>query len=382
MPSVPFDSSAVPSPCFVIDEAAIERNLGTLRGVHDRTGASILIALKAFAAHALFPMMRRHLQGSCASGPHEARLGAEEFGGETHVYAPAFKEDDLGDLLRYADHVTFNSLAMWRRFGARLLAAERPIACGLRINPEQSEAPVALYDPCAPGSRFGIRASELQGADLTGISGLHFHTLCEQFSAPLERTLRAVEEKFSFCLDRMEWVNFGGGHWITHPDYDIDHLCSLIETFQRKHNVRVYLEPGEAVAMNAGYLVSEVLDVIDNAGPIAILDSSATAHFGDALEMPFVPEVAGASTDPESLPWRARLGGLSCLSGDFFGSYSFPAPLTVGERVVFRDAAHYTMVKTTHFNGLKHPDIVVLRKSGRLECVRHFVYEDYRNRLS
>lgn len=382
MPSIPFDPSSVPSPCFVIDEAGIERNLSILRSIHDRTGCSVLAALKAFAAHSLFPMMREYLQGTCCSGPHEAQLGAEMFGGETHVYAPAFKEEEITELIDHADHITFNSISQWERFGAHILTAAPKIACGLRINPEQSEAPVPLYDPCAPGSRFGIRAKDLEGVDFTGITGLHFHTLCEQYSPALERTVAAVEEKFAPFLEQASWVNFGGGHWITKPDYNIDHLCKIIDTFQEKHNVRVYLEPGEALGLNAGYLVSEVLDVVDNEGAIVLLDSSATAHFADVLEMPFTPEVFAASSNPEELPWQARLGGSTCLSGDFFGTYSFNQPLTLGDRIVFLDAAYYTMVKTTHFNGVKHPSIAVLRRSGETEIVRRFTYEDYRNRLS
>jgi carboxynorspermidine decarboxylase len=382
MPSDFFDPNTAPSPCFVIDEAALERNLTVLRGVGERTGCSVLAALKAFAAHALFPMMREYLHGTCCSGPHEARLAAELFGGETHVYAPAFKDDDMDELLGIAHHITFNSLAQWRKFAPRIQAADRTIACGLRINPEHSEAPVALYDPCAGGSRFGIRAKDLDGEDLTGLTGLHFHTLCEQYTGALERTIAAVEQKFAPFLEHAQWVNFGGGHWITRPDYDVDHLCSMVSAFQDKHNVKVYLEPGEAVAIDAGYLVSEVVDVIDNDGPIAILDASATAHFADALEMPFTPAVQRGSTDPDELPWKVRLGGLTCLSGDFFGSYSFPGPLKPGDRIAFLDAAHYTMVKTNHFNGVKHPAIAILRKSGQLEVVREFGYEDYRDRLS
>ncbi|MGK0187779.1 MAG: carboxynorspermidine decarboxylase [Verrucomicrobiales bacterium] len=382
MPCLPFAPTSVPSPCFVIDEAGIERNLQALKSIHDRTGCAVLAALKAFAAHDLFPMMREYLQGTCCSGPHEAQLGAEMFGGETHVYAPAFKQDEIEELSGYADHFSFNSLGQWSKFGPQILAADREIACGLRINPEQSEAPIPLYDPCAPGSRFGIRASDLEGADLTGITGLHFHTLCEQFSPALERTVEAVEQKFGRYLGQMEWINFGGGHWITQYGYDVDHLCRIVDSFQEKHGVKVYLEPGEAIGVGAGYLVSEVLDIIYNDGAIAILDSSATAHFGDALEMPFTPGVWGASTDPEEMPWKVKLGGLSCLSGDFFGTYSLSEPLTPGDRIVFMDAAHYTMVKTTHFNGLKHPAIAVIRRSGATEVIRKFGYSDYRDRLS
>jgi carboxynorspermidine decarboxylase len=382
MTQLPFDPTTVPSPCFVIDLPILEENLKKLRTVHERTGCSVLAALKAFAAHHAFPMMRNYLQGTCASGPHEARLGAEAFGGETHVYAPAYKEEDMDELLKFADHVSFNSLSMWQRFGPRLLASDRSIACGLRVNPERSEAPTPLYDPCAPGSRFGVRAQDLKGQDLHGISGLHFHTLCEQFSPALERTLDAVEEKFAPLLDQAEWVNFGGGHWLTHSEYDLDHVCSMIEHVQKKHGVRVYLEPGEAVAFRAGYLVAEVLDIIDNDGPIAILDCSATAHVADALEMPFVPEVAGGSHDPDTYPHRVRLGGLTCLAGDFFGNYSFPKPVQVGQRITFLDMAYYTMVKTTHFNGVKHPAIGFVDGSGNVEITRTFDYFDYRNRLS
>ncbi len=380
------DPGRVPTPCFVVDEAAIKRNLAILEQVMARTGCRILLALKGFAMFRLFPLISQTLHGTCASSPHEARLGREEFGGEVHAFAAGYSEQDIQDLLPLVDHLVFNSLAQWHRFGPLVAASGRQIRCGLRVNPECSTGAVPLYDPCAPGSRLGIRAGTLLAAPATameGISGLHFHTLCEQNSDDLEKTMAAFEEKFSPFLGDLSWVNFGGGHHITRPDYDLELLCRLITDFRKKYpHLTVYLEPGEAIALNTGILVATVLDIVANDMEIAILDTSAAAHMPDVLEMPYRPRVVGAG-EPGEHPHSFRLAGKSCLAGDVIGEYSFEKPLSVGDRLVFLDMAHYTMVKTTTFNGLQLPNIALYRpESDELIMVRQFGYEDFRNRLS
>ena len=380
-----FDPRRVPSPCFVVDEAAIERNLKILGRVQTESGARVLIALKAFSMFSLAPLIMRYLSGTCASGLLEAKLGHEEYGKEVHVYSAAYTEADLRDILQIADHVVFNTLTQWQRFQplVQQAKAQRPqLEFGLRINPRHSEGQVALYDPCAPGSRLGTPITQLRGADLSGLSGLHFHTLCEQNFAPLARTLDAIEAQCGDVLARMKWVNFGGGHHISHPDYDLDGLIRRVREFSRKYGVQVYLEPGEAVAIRSGVLVSEVLDTLDNEMPIAVLDTSATCHMPDTLEMPYRAHIFG-SGEKGSKAHDYRLGGLSCLAGDVMGDYSFDAPLQVGQRLMFDDMAHYTMVKTTTFNGVRLPALAVWNSvTDDLRIVREFGYLDFRNRLS
>ncbi|HCD55723.1 MAG TPA: carboxynorspermidine decarboxylase, partial [Halieaceae bacterium] len=323
------DLARLPSPCYVVDEVAIERNLRILRHVADASGAKVLAALKAFSCWRLGALTTRYLSGSCASGLHEARLGHEHYGGEVHVFGAGYHEADLQQILEIAHHVVFNSCGQWRRFRPLCLAAQqrRPeLRFGLRINPEHSEGDIPIYDPCAPGSRLGILRSQLDVDSLEGISGLHFHTLCEHDFPPLARTLAAVEEKFGDLLPRMDWVNFGGGHHITRPDYQVDELIACIREFAARHQVQVYLEPGEAVAIGSGVLVSEVLDLTWNALDQAILDCSATCHMPDTLEMPYRAEVMDADA-PGVLPHTYRLGGLTCLAGDVIGDYSFRQPL-------------------------------------------------------
>jgi carboxynorspermidine decarboxylase len=368
---------SVPTPCFVIDEARIHRNCETLARVKEQTGCKILLALKAFALWPLFPMISKTLDGVCASSPWEARLGREEFGKEVHAFAAAYSTADFAELLTICDEVDFNSFAQFQTF--RTLETGN-VKLGLRINPECSTQDHAIYDPCAPKSRLGIRRADFEGQSLDGISGLHFHTLCEQNADALETTLQAVEEKFGEFLPQMEWVNFGGGHHITRDDYDIDLLCKLINEFKAKYGVQVILEPGEAVALNAGKLVTTVLDVIENDGPIAILDTSCTCHMPDVLEMPYRPNITGAG-QPGEKAHTVRLAGLSCLAGDVIGDYSFDAPLRPGDRLIFEDMAHYTMVKTTFFNGIRHPAIAIQR-GGDIEIIREFSYQDYKNRLA
>ena len=379
----PFDIQACPSPAFVVDDALLTRNLELLRQVQQDSGARILLALKGFAMWDTFPLVSQYLVGTTASGQDEARLGAETFGGEVHCFSPAFSDAEMEVVLQYADHISFNSPGQWLHHRERVAAHPRAISCGLRVNPEHSEGTVALYDPCTPGSRLGTRVRDLEGVDLTGLDGLHFHTLCEQNSDALERTLGAFEARFGQYLPGLKWVNFGGGHHITRPDYDIERLIKLVRGFRERHNrIPVYLEPGEAIALNTGYLVTTVLDIIDNEGPIAILDTSATAHMPDVLEMPYRPEIIGAGM-PEEKAHTYRLGGLTCLAGDMIGAYSFDQPLNIGDRLVFTDMAHYSMVKTNTFNGMRLPAICrVDAETREVRVVRTFGYEAYKERLS
>ncbi|MBD3426785.1 MAG: carboxynorspermidine decarboxylase [Candidatus Omnitrophica bacterium] len=372
-------SGKVPhTPCYLVDKGILEENLKTLSEVEQSSGCEILLALKAFAMFSTSSLIGKYLSGTNASSLDEARLGSEEFGGQVHVYAPAYKQEEFADILGYASHVNFNSFSQWEKFKKDALSSEG-VKFGLRINPEHSEVKVPLYDPCAPASRLGIRAGEFAGRDLEGITGLHFHTLCELNADSLERTLKAVEKKFAPYLDRMEWVNFGGGHHITREDYEVELLVALIKDFRKRYGVSVYLEPGEAVALNAGVFICSVLDIIPGSPEVAILDASAAAHTPDVLEMPYRPGLA----EEEEGRFRYRLGGLSCLAGDFFGEYSFSRPLEPGDRLTFTDMAHYTMVKNNTFNGVRLPSIAVYDPAtGEVEIVRSFGYEDYRGRLS
>ncbi|HLR16422.1 MAG TPA: carboxynorspermidine decarboxylase [Alcanivoracaceae bacterium] len=379
------DVSRLPTPCFVVDEVAIERNLAILQQVAERSGAKVLAALKAFSMWHFGPLTRQYLSGTCSSGLHEAKLAYEEYGGEVHVFAAAFGEDDLKELLTFAHTIVFNSCGQWQRFQPLIKAAKalRPeLKFGLRINPEHSEGAVPIYDPCAPGSRLGIPLSELDESVLEGISGLHFHTLCEQEFAPLARTLDAVEKRFGHLLPTMEWVNFGGGHHITRPGYEVEQLIERIQAFSAKYDVQVYLEPGEAVAIGSGVLVTEVLDITFNQLPQAILDTSATCHMPDTLEMPYRADIMGAG-EPNEKAHTYRLGGLTCLAGDVMGDYSFAEPLEVGQRLLFEDMSHYTMVKTSTFNGTQLPALAVWNSNtDALEVIKTFGYEDFKQRLS
>ena len=380
--------SELKTPVFVVDETKLLANLEILASVKECTDCKILLALKGFAMWPLFPTIGKFLDGVCASSPWEARLGREEFGKEVHAFAAAYSDADFAELLTLCDEIDFNSFAQFKKFG-RDGSPSRPSGApggralpklGLRINPECSTQDHAIYDPCAPRSRLGIRRVDFEGQSLDGISGLHFHTLCEQNADALETTLAAVEEKFGDILPQMEWVNFGGGHHITRDDYEIDRLCELINEFKAKYGVQVILEPGEAVALNAGVLVTTVLDVIDNDGPIAILDVSCTCHMPDVMEMPYRPVITGAG-EPGEKAHTVRLAGLSCLAGDVIGDWSFDQPLKVGDQLVFEDMAHYTMVKTSFFNGIQHPSIAIQR-GDEIEVVREFNYQDYKNRLA
>ncbi len=371
-----------PSPAYVVDLGRLRHNLTILNDVQQRSGAKILLAMKAFSMWSTFPLIRQTLQGVCASSPWEARLGREEFGREVHSFSAAFKDSDVIELLRISNHLVFNSFSQLERFRPLWEKEAGRVSIGLRVNPEHSEGHTEMYDPCAANSRLGIPRAEFEGQSLRGIEGLHFHTLCEQLFEPLERTAAAFEDKFGAFLPQMKWINFGGGHHITREGYDIDGLVKLIRYFKEKYDVEVYLEPGEAVAIGTGILVSEVLDLVNNGMAIAILDVSATCHMPDILEMPYRPGITGGF-DPGEKPHSYRLGGPSCLAGDVIGDWSFEEPLKAGDRLAFEDMSHYTMVKTTTFNGIQLPHICTFEpETGELTVVRSFGYDDFKERLS
>jgi carboxynorspermidine decarboxylase len=370
------------SPCYALDIDSIEKNLKVLDSVQRKTGARVLLALKAFSSPGAFPLISRYLRGVAVSSLNEARLGAEEFGKEVHVYSPAYRQDDMPGLLRHADHIYFNSIQQWLRYREYVVSCGRSVKCGLRINPEHSEVKVPLYDPCAPNSRLGVRSDQMEYASLEGITGVHFHTLCELGAEPLERTVRVVEEKFRAFLERAEWINLGGGHHITRSGYDIGLLCGVIEKLRNRYEAEIYLEPGEAVVLGAGYLVAAVNDIVKGGIDTAITDTSAAAHMPDVLEMPYRPEIMGAGKKGQ-YGFDYRIAGSSCLAGDVIGEYSFKEPLTNGSRLVFMDMAHYTMVKNNTFNGLGLPAVIYYSsREDRIISVNEFGYGPYRDRLA
>lgn len=375
------DWKQVPSPSYIVDERLLIKNLELLKSVQDRTGCDILLALKGFAMFSTFPIARNYLKGVTSSSLFEARLGFEEFGKEVHAYAPAYSENEIDEYLQYVDHIVFNSFDQLNKYKEKVLNHERKISIGLRVNPGYSEVETPLYDPCAINSRLGIPFDQFRPDELDGVEGIHFHAMCEQNSDVLERILVRFEELYGKYLYQMKWVNFGGGHHITRSDYDVEKLISLITHIQDKYDVKVILEPGEAIALNTGYLVTTVLDIVKNGMDIAILDTSATCHMPDVLEMPYRPQIIGAST-PNDKPYTYRLGGMTCLAGDVIGDYSFDEPLKPGDKVVFTDMAHYTMVKNHMFNGVNLPSICLYNDEEGVKVVRQFTYEDYRNRLS
>lgn len=371
----------LPTPCYVVEEKLLKRNLELLRRVKQESGCKILLAQKSFSMFRLYPLIGQYLDGTTASGLYEAKLGKEEMTGETHIYAPAYRAEEFDEIARICDHVVFNSFAQWRRFKPQIEASGRKIECGIRINPEYSEIETDIYNPCFTGSRLGTTLSQFDETELEGISGLHFHTMCEQNSDVLWRTVQVVDEKFGRYLQRMKWVNFGGGHHITRADYDVETLLKAIAFIRDKYDVQVYLEPGEAVALNTGFLVATVLDTAENGMRLAILDTSAACHMPDVLEMPYRPEIIGAG-QPGEYAYTYRLGGPTCLAGDIIGDYSFPRELHTGDKLVFCDMAHYTMVKNNTFNGIGLPTIVLRHEDGTDEIVRRFGYEDFKTRLS
>jgi carboxynorspermidine decarboxylase len=385
-PMLSFDLASIHTPAFVVDLGLLRQNLEKLARVQEQAGCRILLALKGFSMFSTFPLVSQYLHGCCASGLHEALLAYEEFKKEVHVYAPAFKPEEMERIIPIANHLSFNSLAQWRAHRPALDAARaagRHVPSpGLRVNPEHSEVEVALYDPCSPGCRLGTRADLLEGEDLSGLEGLHFHALCEQNSDVLERTLAAVEKRFPRLLEQVQWVNMGGGHHITRDDYDTERLIRVIRDFKSRWGKDVYLEPGEAIVLNTGYLVTSVMDVVQADLPTAILDTSATCHMPDTLEMPYRPHVIGSGRSGEKAH-TYKLGGMSCLAGDVINEYSFDEPLIPGQKIVFTDMAHYTMVKTTTFNGVPHPDIATYDPAtSEYKVVRRFGYEDFKRKLS
>lgn len=374
-----FDINAIKTPYYIVDEVLLIKNLEILKEVADRAGCKILLAQKAFSMFSLYPLIAKYLNGTTASGLYEARLGYEKMGGETHVFSAAYNEEEFDEILEICDHIIFNSFSQWEKYQDKALASGKEF--GVRINPEHSTQDYEIYDPCGKGSRLGVTLNNFREDLLDGISGLHFHTLCEQNSDDLISTLSAVEEKFGKYLKSMKWVNFGGGHHITRGDYDRDALVECVIKFKEKHGVEVYLEPGEAIALNTGFLVSTVLDIVENDINIAILDTSAACHMPDVLEMPYRPNVFG-SEKPTVKPYTYRFGGPTCLAGDIIGDYSFDAPLKVGDKLVFCDMAIYSMVKNNTFNGMKLPSIAVAKTDNSVELIKSFGYDDFKNRLS
>lgn len=369
----------LPSPCYLLESSKLLENLKVFENIQKRTGCKIILALKGFAMWGAFDLIRPYLHGATASSLHEAML-AKELGREVHVYAPAYKESEFTQLMQLADHMTFNSMSNWQRFQAHIQASDKTIACALRINPEISEVKTDLYNPCALGSRLGIIAAQMP-AQLDYIEGLHVHALCGSDDQALARLLAVIEDKFSHWLPQIKWLNLGGGHHITRDDYDVEHLIQLLTHFSKKHDLQLYLEPGEAVGWQTGYLQATVLDIVHNDIDIAILDVSAAAHMPDCLEVPYRPDVRDAQ-EAGVLAHTYRLGGASCLAGDVMGDYSFAQPLEVGKNIVFEDMIHYTFVKNNTFNGLQLPALLMQHLDGQIEILRQFSYEDYKYRLS
>lgn len=375
-----FDINLVPTPSFVVEEQLLRKNCEMIKSVMNRTGCEILLAQKAFSMYSTYPLISNYLSGTTASSLFEAKLGYQEMGKEVHIFAPAYREDEFDEIMSMCDHIIFNSIQQWEKYKNKIADFPKKISCGLRINPEYSEIETDLYNPCFINSRFGITLAQIKNADLTGIDGLHFHTMCEQNSDVLERTLKIVEENFGDLMHQMKWINFGGGHHITRKDYDIETLIGCIEHIKEKYNVQVYLEPGEAIALNAGYLVSSVLELNENGMKLAIMDTSAACHMPDVLEMPYRPNIIGSKAAGE-YPYAYRLGGPTCLAGDVIGDYSFQEPLNIGDRLVFCDMAIYSMVKNNTFNGINLPSILLNTEKDGLKIIKQFNYEDFKRRL-
>jgi carboxynorspermidine decarboxylase len=370
----------IPSPCYVCDEAKLEQNLQLMQYVQNKAGVDIILALKAFSMWSTFPLIKQYLKGATASAVWEAKLANYEMGGEVHCYSPAYKQKDMDQLLDLVHHLSFNSMSQWDRFKEQVMQSS--VSAGLRVNPEIQEADTPLYDPCAPGSRLGILASQLEGQDLTGVDGFHVHNLCECDSFATERTLHAIEKKFSRYLPKLKWLNLGCGHLMTKEGYDLEHLIKALVTFKEKYpNLRIIMEPGSAVAWQAGALVAEVVDIVENEQQILIMDISATAHMPDVLEMPYRPKISDAGM-PNEKAFTYKIGGNSCLAGDVIEEYSFDNKLKAGDRLVFEDMLHYTMVKTTFFNGVEHPSMGILRKDNSFDLLIEFTYEEFKARLS
>lgn len=377
------DFSKIPSPCYVLDESLLRKNLEIISHVQREADVEIIMAFKGFAMWSVFPLVRQYIKGATASSPHEARLAVDEMKSLAHTYAPVYTDTDFREIMDCSSHITFNSVAQLKRFLPGIKAYNRPISVGLRVNPEYSEVGTALYNPCSPGSRLGVLVEDLGDELPEGIDGLHFHALCESHAENLEQTLVEFEKRFAKFLPKVKWVNMGGGHLMTRNGYDIDHLIRLLKDFKNRYGVHVILEPGAVFAWETGYLVSTVEDIVNNRGlKTAILDVSFTAHMPDCLEMPYKPRIIGSYFDPVEGKPTYRMGGNSCLSGDFVGDWSFDKELNVGDRIIFEDMIHYTMVKTSFFNGVQHPDIGIWTEQNEFKLVRRFGYEDYKRKLS
>lgn len=380
---MPIDFSKVPSPCYVLDEELLRKNLQLIRSVKEAAGIDIILAFKGFSMWGVFPIVKEYIEGATASSLHEAMLCFEEMKTKAHTYAPIYLKEEFADIIKISSHITFNSLSQYKSLYPEIVKSGQKVSVGLRVNPEYSEVGTALYNPCAPGSRLGITSDQLEHGLPEGVEGLHFHALCESSSYDLAKTLASFESRFGKHLHKIKWVNMGGGHLMTREGYDTSHLIELLKKFKDKYKVDVILEPGSAFAWRTGYLVSKVVDVVENHGiRTAMLDVSFTAHMPDCLEMPYQPKIMGVASGPEAGKIAYRMGGNTCLSGDFIGDWYFEKELKEGDPIVFEDMIHYTMVKTSTFNGVPHPSIGVWTKKEEFKLLRKFGYADFRNKLS
>jgi carboxynorspermidine decarboxylase len=377
------DYSSIPSPCFVLEESKFRRNLQLIADIAKAADVEFILAFKAFSMWSAFPIVREYVKGATASSVFEARLCNEEMKSLAHTYSPVYSEKDIKKILEYSSHITFNSVEQAKRFMSAVNAAGHPVSCGLRVNPEYSEVETALYNPCSPGSRLGVTADQLKDGLPDGIEGFHFHALCESNSFDLKKTLDALEMRFGHLFGQIKWINMGGGHLVSHKDYNTEHLINTLKDFISRTGLKIIMEPGSAFAWETGFLKTTVEDIVENKGiKTAIIDASFTCHMPDCLEMPYKPKIRRAYHEPEKGKPTYRIGGNSCLAGDFMGDWSFDVPLKIGDTLIFEDMIHYTMVKTTMFNGVPHPSIGIVHSDDTFELIRTFVYEDFKSRLS
>ncbi|MFB6342889.1 carboxynorspermidine decarboxylase [Saccharicrinis sp. FJH62] len=377
------DYSSIPSPCFVLEETRFRKNLQLIADISKAADVEFILAFKAFSMWSAFPIVREYVKGATASSVFEAQLCFEEMKSLAHTYSPVYSEKDIDKILEYSSHITFNSVEQVKRFMPKINSADHKISCGLRVNPEYSEVETALYNPCSPGSRLGVTADQLKDGLPDGIEGLHFHALCESNSFDLKNTLNALEMRFGHLFGRIKWINMGGGHLVSHKDYDTNHLIETLKDFKARTGLKVIMEPGSAFAWETGFLKTTVEDIVQNKGiKTAIIDASFTCHMPDCLEMPYKPKIRGAYHEPVKGKPTYRIGGNSCLAGDFMGDWSFDKPLMIGDTLIFEDMIHYTMVKTTMFNGVPHPSIGIIHNDENFELIRTFNYQDFKSRLS